>query len=318
MKATHGREKIVFTILAVGFTLLSAWNGMDFYRMMFGLHLAILITGVFETSRIVCLFRMARPGRRRELLSIPLYAVIALVCAFASINSFNARIIRQNMSEEKEIDAQVQEIKQAFAVQTDEKLDAVDRDITWSENQISKNPTSDYWKRRREQFVTNRDSIMESRDLFLGENPEDKEQWIITNSAKLGLDLTDLSDESSEIRSVSVALEETWGLTKTGSQKLVGVIVTFVIELSILLMAFLSERESPARADRGIKRKVTAKRKKAKDHADPIERFAFAYRDYFKKNGSLPPMRKISPSLRPVRKKLESLDRESLSKIFCE
>lgn len=309
-------HKITFSVLAIGFTLLSAWNGMDFYRMMFGMYLSITITSVFETSRLVCLFRMVRSGKLKELLSVPLYVVIALVCAFASINSFNARIIQQNMVEEKELDAQVQEIKKAFAAQIKEELAPVSRDITWSENQISKAQQNDYWKRRREQFLTNRDEIIRSRDLFLGEDPEDKERWIKANSARLGIDTKALTQETDEIRSVRLALKDMWGLTKLTSQKLVGVIVTFVIELSIILMAFLSDRD-PRHAGRKINR--AAKRKtisKARSPEDRIEKFVANYRDYFRNNGTLPPLRKISPSLRPIRRQIENLEREELRKLF--
>lgn len=120
--------RLIFALLAIGFTLISAWNGLEFYEMLFGLKMAMLITSVFEVARLACLFRFTRSGRNRELIAVIVYVIAASSCAFSSINSFTSKIIRQNFTEERELKAQIHEIKRTYSEKTEDKLEKAERE----------------------------------------------------------------------------------------------------------------------------------------------------------------------------------------------
>jgi len=312
-----------FAFLAVGFTGISAINGLHFYEVIFGLQMAVLITSVFEIARLACLFRFVN-GRRTDFLSVIIYMAVASTCAFASVNSFSSRIIRQNFAEEKEQGEQIHRIKQAYSETMEKRIEERRRDIRYIENVIAKNPSRDrrdsYWNRRLSQIKANYHDLITERDRFLNANPENPEHWIQAKASMLDVEVEPLSEESGEIRSVTQALKQLWGLKKSTAQKMVGVILTLTVELSILLLAFLSSADKPKNVTEKS-RKTTARDKILKslrsDFGEkPVRKFLSVSRDYYSRTGRLPPLRRLTPNLRKVRRALEELDQEQLEKIF--
>jgi hypothetical protein len=309
--------KYAFAFLAVGFTFISAYNGFNFYRIIFNLFTAILISTVFEIARLSSLFSLFRLKEKKKILSTVIYVIVASVCAFASINYFTSRVIEQNLAEEKEYEIRIHMIKKAYSERMEEKLETLNRDINYLENMIAKYPDRDYWKRRLLQIQINRDNLIAERDKFLGENPENPGEWIQKNSAKLGLDLKELPKESEKITSVNQALRELWGLKKVTAQKIIGIILTFTIELLIILLAFLSSgRIGSDRFERITDEKTLMEILGSHFDEKAVRKFLSVSRDYFRKKRKLPPLRRLNPNLRPIRKAMEGFDQESLKKIF--
>lgn len=221
--------RLEFGLLAVGFTGMSAYNCYGFYKALFGMSMALLIVSAFETSRISCLFRFANRGRRNEFVPIIIYVIVASAIGFGSTNSYYSKILRENFRAEKVLRDQIHEIKKAYSEGIEERIAEVNRDITYLKNLLAKKPGSDYLKRRIGQYIEKRDSIDESRDEFLNQDPEGREKWIKANSALLGIEINRQSAESEEMRSVKLALKEMWGLKKITTQKMVGIILLRMI-----------------------------------------------------------------------------------------
>ena len=296
-----------FTLIALGFTLISAWNGFDFYSLLFGFSMALLITSVFETARVACLFLIS-DKRKSGALVYPVYIMVASVCAFASINSFTTKVIIKGMAEEKRMDAQIHELRKAYSERLETKLEGLARDIRYIENMIAKYPKNDYWKRRLGQIMSSRDSLVAQRDLFLSDYPEDREKWIKKYSALLGTDPGEITQEAEEVRAVKRALREMWNLDKNTAEKIVGIVVTITVEISILLLIFLSRPHVKWEAGKKLSQNGITK--------DDLKRFVSAHKAHYRKTGRLPPLRKLSPKMRKVRKMLETLNEGEVKRIF--
>lgn len=312
------RYQVIFALLAIGFTFISGWNGFNFYRIMFGFSMACLIVIVFEIARIASLFRFVQKGRRVGFLSILIYFIVASMCTFAGINSFTSEIINRSWDIDENVEAQIHRIKQAYSEKIQEKMSTLNRDITYIENKLAKYHESDYLKRRLSQMKSNRDRMITERDEFLNNNPEDPERWIESKSALLGLELEKVSKGSREMRSVIQALKELWGLDKITAQKIMGILVTITVELSILLLAFLSvvkDRSNtwPARI---TEKKELMKILNSKFEERQVKKFLSLSSGHFNRTGKLLPMRKLSTNLRPIRILLQEYDLESLKNLF--
>lgn len=309
---------VIFTLLAAGFTLISAWNGFNFYRVIFGLSMAILISVTFEIARFACLFRYVNTIGRIGILAFSLYILTASVCAFASINAFTAEVIRRNRINEKEFHIQIDKIKQVYSEKAAEKLAGFEKDIQYLENKVALYPQRDYWQKRLSRYVIKRDKFITERDKFLNQNPDNPEHWIRVQSSILGLTFSELSGQSEEMISVTLALRELWGLEKITAQKIMGIVVTLTVELSILLLAILATMEKKPRVEtkkpsvkRGLLEKIQAKFEE-KD----VKKFLELSKDYFKRTGKLPPKRKLNMSVRPIREYLSDFERSSLKELF--
>jgi hypothetical protein len=110
-----GPAPIFFFFIAFGLTIISAYNGFKFYRVLFRFFLAALISSTFELARIACLFKYRNSKKKIGTLTFPLYIIIALVCAFTSINSFTAEVIIRDRTNEKEAQAQIYKIKTTYS-----------------------------------------------------------------------------------------------------------------------------------------------------------------------------------------------------------
>jgi hypothetical protein len=349
-------SRTVFTLLAAGFVTISVWNGYIFYEVLFGLSMAILISGTFEVARFACLISFIGKGKRIGTIAAVVYVVIASACAFAAINSFTYEVIKRDRAGQIQNREQIHAIKKAYSRMITEKITAIDRDITYIERKMAMYHGRVYWKRRLSQAVINREKLITERDDFLNETPENLEQWIKAKSAMLGLEMENPSSDSEEMISVTLALQELWSIEKATAQKIMGIVITVTVEMSIILLSFLASAERKSRSVIGVtesrepsrmSRVVTESRgvtKGQENHGRPvipaivtksvttreellneitleideitIEKFTEANREHFEKTGGLLPMRKLSMSLRPVRKILEDFDRESIAKLF--
>ncbi|MGD2091876.1 MAG: hypothetical protein PVH61_37230 [Candidatus Aminicenantes bacterium] len=343
-------SSVTLTLLASGFTLISVYNGFTFYKVLFGLSMAVLITITFEITRLACLFSFVRTGKRIGTLAAATYMIVASVCAFAAINSFTYDVILRDRASQTQYREQIHMIKKVYSRKIDEKITALERDVTYIEKMMAKYHGRLYWKRRLSQTVMNRDKLITQRDEFLNTIPENPEQWIKANSAMLGLELENPSRDSEDMISVTQALKELWGLEKATAQKIVGIVVTLTVELSIILLSFLANAGKKSRNVidvtklRKTSRITQGMTKGRKNHGSPgsqgnvtkkittredllnsvtpdideitLEKFVTANREHFEKTGELLPMRKLSMNLRPVRKIFEGFDRESLEKLF--
>ena len=309
---------MVFTFIAFCLTVISAYNGFKFYNTLFGLFMAVMISATFEVSRFACLFRYRNSHKRVGVLTLILYTLTAFVCAFASINSFTSEVVRRNRVNEKEVQAQIYEIKKAYSQKVVEKIAAIDTSIKYLENQVAKYPSSNYWKRRLSQYVLNRDKEIEERDRFLQSNPEHPEQWLRAQAPLLGLEVKTLSRESEAMTSVKHALNDVWGLNGVTTQKLIGIVVTVTVELCILLFVILATER---RKSEELMRRITEKKNlwdtlRYNFGESQVRRFLSISRKYFEQNGELPPMRRLNTTLRPIAEYLKDIDPDSLQGLF--
>jgi len=312
-------QKVFFSFLALGFTLISAWNGFNFYRIIFGLSMSVLIVSVFEIARIACLFRFMYTREKTGFLAIMIYTMVASVCAFAAINSFTSEVVYRNRESEREFKIQALNIKQDYSKKTEAKLVAINRDIRYLENKVAKYHNSDYWKRRLSQVIINRDKIISERDRFLNTDPGNLEKWVKVHSALLGLNMKQASRENNEMASITQALKDLWGMGKDTAQKIIGIVITVTVELSILLLSFLGSaqeasyndvtNESPGRTS--LSRKLDSRFGNIL-----VNKFIQKNRSYFKKTGNLLPMRKLSNNLRPVRRFFQDIGHGDITELF--
>lgn len=304
--------RVMLTVLAVGFTLISMWNGFAFYRVLFGLSMAALISGTFEITRLVCLFSFARKGKAIGAIGIVTYVVVAGACTFASINSFTYDVILRERAGRDQYREQIHHIKTEYSRNVAENLSGVAKEIDHAQKVLTRYPESRTWKRRLSAAVAERDRLVADRDRFLEESPENPVKWIEVNAALLGLELGQKSQDNEQMEAVTLALRELWCLKKAQAQTLIGIVVTAVVELSIFLMALLA---SVADRGGGVAEKATEKAT-AKPDDELLKKFVEAYRDLFMKTGELPPARKLSRKFREVRKTLESYSNHELEGLF--
>jgi hypothetical protein len=313
-------SRVLFTGLALGFTLISVYSQFKFYRILFSLQMAVLISSVFEITRVACLFKFqnTRGGKTTGILTVVIYTVVASVCAFGSINSFTAEIIQKSRNNDTEIQAQVHKIKQEYSRKIEGKLAEIEKEIRHIDDKMAKYPGRLYWERKLSQAVTRRDRLITERDGFLNHEPENPRIWIKAKSAMLGMKMERISRDSNDMSSVTQALGMLWGLEKEKTQVIMGIVITLTVECAILLLAYLGRAE---RKSRGVTEKTTDKESVTKSVTSAIDeklfqKFIEANREYFENTGELLPMRKISVNLRPVRKAVEGMDKTGLKRLF--
>lgn len=325
----HGFLRTVFTILAVGFTLISVYSQFKFYRVLFGIQTAALISIVLETTRIASLFKFlhTRSNKVAGALTIAAYILTASISAWGAINSFTTEVIMRERQSGFEETMQIQRIKTAYSKKIDGKLSVIEKQISRLQTATAKYPTSRYWQNRMSQAVTQRHKIITQRQNFLNEQPkrEEIEKWIQANAAKLGLKIEEPSQEEESLKSVTLALYELWGIEAGTAKKILGIVITMTVEAGILLLAFLGSVDRKNEVT-GVTEAVTefvtvtdGVTKTVTSHPDneQVVKFIEANRDHFKKKGKLLPMRKLTVNLRPVRKTFEGFDREELEKMFA-
>jgi Ni/Co efflux regulator RcnB len=331
-------RQVLFTFLAFGFTLISLWNGFTFHRVLFGLFMAILISSVFEIARIACLYNIMS-SKRVGMLSVFTYIIVASVCACAAVSSFTYEVIKRDQQNKEYHIRQIRDIKKAYSRKIEKELSVIKRDIQKAEHELAKRPWSGYWKRSHAQAITNRDHLITQRDKFLGTEPSNPEHWINSKAPLLGIKREEPKRDTKDLRAVTTALKELWGLDRSAAKKIAGIVITITVELSIIILAFLGsanaesgkrdnrdkrgkrDRSSDRDKSKNVTKKSTGKKKSLESvmsdiEGEVIEKFLEANRTHFEKTGKLLPLRKLSPVLRPVRKAFENLNKEDLEKYF--
>ena len=105
------------------------------------------------------------------------------------INSFCYEVILKERATRDRYRGQVHKIKQEYSRSVAEKITDVAKEIAQIEKVLSSYPNSATWNRRLATAVAKRDRLVAGRDRFLEEEPEDPEQWVMKNSALLGIEL---------------------------------------------------------------------------------------------------------------------------------
>jgi hypothetical protein len=308
----------IFTGLAIGFTMISVYSQFKFYKILFGLVTAVLISAVLEITRIASLFKFLHTKSTKTAATITMgaYILTAGVSAWGAINSFTTEVIQKEMENRFEETEQMHLIKTAYSRKIAGKLAEIKREISRLQTATAKYPKSKYWQNRMSQQVTARHDLITRREAFLNEQlkSEDTEKWIQANAAKLGLKIERPSRAKKSLKSVALALKELWGIEAGTAKKIIGIVITLTVEAGILILAFLgvAERKTERVTDvTGVTEKVTPQ-----FDDEHVAKFIEASREHFKETGELLPMRKLTSNLRPIRKFFEGLDQEEQKNYF--
>lgn len=233
-------SRIVLSLLVVGFSLISIINACKFLIVLFGLSMGILISSTIEITRLSCLFIFVKKGKGIKALAITTYIVVATVSSWCNINAFTYEVIKRQVATDSHHQPQIQKIKQAFCHQVAKRATPVATAIKKAEDALALHPNSATWKRRLATALSHRDSIMAEQEAFLKQNPKNPTQWIKINAAKLDIELPPQSPQSKDLTAISQTLRTLWNLNKTQAQQLMGIIITALVELSILLLSFIA------------------------------------------------------------------------------
>ena len=234
--------KYLFSGLSIGLTLISMHSGFYFYLTMFDVTTAVLATGVFEILRLTTLYSLVMWEVDKRLVSGILYAVVAFICAFAATSSFHARIIESHNADLKpyqsEVENRVTMIRQSYAEQMADKLSGIDSEIDNARKKVASRPNSEYWPKRIDQLNQNRNILLAERDSVLSMEPSgDLALWLDHHAAILGIELVPLPTRESGSAAISQAIQELWIVKELTVKKIVAILITFGIEVGIILLA---------------------------------------------------------------------------------
>jgi hypothetical protein len=233
-------SRIVLSLLVVGFSLISIINACKFLIVLFGLSMGILISSTIEITRLSCLFIFVKKGKGIKILAIATYIVVATVSSWCNINAFTYEVIKRQVATRSHHQPQIQKIKQAFCHQVAKRATPVATAIKKAEDALSLHPNSATWKRRLATALSHRDSLMAEQEAFLKQDPKNPAQWIKSNAAKLDIELPPEPPKTEDLTAISQTLHTLWNLNKTQAQQLMGIIITALVELSILLLSFIA------------------------------------------------------------------------------
>jgi hypothetical protein len=252
-----------------------------------------------------------------KLLAVATYMIVALVSFWCNVNAFTYEVIKREVAGRDHFRPQVHNIKQEYCRKVAEKITGVAEEIARIEKILSSYPNSATWKRRLTTTVARRDHLVAERDEFLKEEPENPEQWIRINSALLGIELPDKSRESEDMDAVTKTLKGLWGLNKAKAQHLMGIIITALVEMSILLISFIAG--AVARSNE-VAETTTDGSMVATQEVDEetLKKFVVAHKQYWKETRELPQSKQLSRKFREVRKYLAGMSGEELAKLFEE
>ena len=308
-------------VLTLVLTFLSLKGQYQFFIKLWDLETAVIGASIFEVLRLATLYGMVKWEKKRKVVGTVLYVLIALYCGSICATSWMGEIIESKAEWEdrraQALQVNIDKIKQAYAENVTERLGTLEREITWCENQIAKNPASDYWSRRRDQFVNNRESVLKERDAFLYEKPENPEQWIEKNKALLQMELDVAAETSSKSSTIEMAIMKIWKLDSEAAKKLVAIIFVVAIEVGIVFLAMMTEK--------GARNGTTASGKgtileylQNRFDDDDIQMFVAKTREKYQKTGQLPKASELTEKLRPIRYEIvdNGFDAEYIKALF--
>ncbi len=320
-KRRAGVSRAVLSLLVVGFSLISIINVCKFMVVLFGLFMGVLISSTIEVTRLSCLFIFVRKGKGIKILAVVTYMVVAGISSWCNVTAFTYEVIKREVAGRAHYRPHVHKIKQEYCRKVAEEITGVAKDISRIEKTLSSYPTSSTWKRRLATAVARRGHLVAERDAFLKEEPKNVEQWIRAKSALLGIELPGKPLESEDMDAVAKTLTGLWGLNKAQARQGVGLIITVLVELSILLISFIAGAVDRSQVAAGVAQKsgrATSGGKIAIPDIDEgtLKKFVKAYKDHWKEKGELPQAKKLSRKFREVRKALAGLPGEELDKYF--
>ncbi|MCK4761961.1 MAG: hypothetical protein KAW12_07160 [Candidatus Aminicenantes bacterium] len=245
LKNTEGtttRKIILFRLIVFLCTVISVRNGFVFIQVIFGGVLAVMIGVVVEIGRLTGIFLLWKSKGLIRILSVILYMATAGACVFFSITAFSLEIVSRENTVDQFLREQVARIKAEYSRKAARELAAIDEEIYKRKNKVAYYPGNRYWQKKLEQSVTQRGEIATKRDGFLAEKPTNLVLWIEEKTALLNLQTVEIPQQENKVIDATNALQNTWGLSKKGTQKITGIIVTTVLELVIFLLGFMSVR----------------------------------------------------------------------------
>ncbi|HHS12289.1 MAG TPA: hypothetical protein ENN03_00810 [bacterium] len=294
---------LIFLTLCL--TLLSIKAQYAFWLGLYGTETAIIASGVFETMRLASLFALLRWKGARKVAGIVIYIGIALFCGSVAITSWYSEILEIHAKEERALQqkyqTQINTVKVAFTQIMNEKITDAEQNLRWIENSLAKNPGSGYWQTRRDQYMVNRDGLIDELDSFLSEMPEDPEAWIEKNRARLGMESLPVSDEKTKLRAIDTAIQNTWHMNTEKAKKLVAIVFVVVIELGIVLLAVMAEWGDQSEKNVTVHDALSDILKTRHGKRD-VEMFIQKCRDPYMKTGKLPGSSELTGRLRPILK----------------
>lgn len=301
-------KRLLFWI-SIALTFISLHAGFDFYKAMFGLSVAILTSFTFETLRIATLFGLAKKSGIHRTFSYALYIGVALVCSFASVASFHAKIIEnyridtENMRKRQEME--IREIKQKQVEARNSRLESLEKDITWCNMKIAKNPGSDYWPVRLNQIEEKKRLVSAMYDSLLSFVPEKNvEIWIEKESLIYGIERSYDLDENGKSWAVTKALNEIWNVSDIAAKKIAAIIIVLGVELGILMLAILSKDEKQRHLPKNNGRLAALTEKFGEES---VVGFLEAYREQYQKNGRMPHSSSLSRKMRRIKEEVMKL-----------
>ena len=314
--------KFVFAGLSIGLTAISMKGGYYFYVNLFDVSTAILAVSVFEILRLVLLYIMVSWHGGQKAVAVPIYILVAIMCAFAAAASYHAKILQKYESDtasyRTELQNRANQIKTAYAQKENERIDAIEADMVQAEKNKALKPYSSYWRTRYDQLATNYDSLVTRRDSFLSEAPkEDIEVWISHHASIFNINFEPLANQKYGSSMVTTALQELWHVSDVRVKKVVAVIFVVALECTIILLAFFAHTfriESFEEKD-----KVIELIHQLRSEFDEIllNKFIDKAHTCFLIYGRLPSSKDLSRNLRPVRNIVsKNLDKSDISKFM--
>ncbi len=290
-------------VLTLALTLLSVKAQFSFWKGLYGLETAVIASSVFETMRLASLFALLRWQGTKKIIGGLIYMGIALFCGSVAVTSWYSRILeihaRQEEAQNQLYQQRINTVKIAFMNQMQEKVIKVEQDLRWVENQLAKGFNVEYWRNRRDQYITNREELRKEIEAFLSEAPEDPEAWLEKNTARLGLELEPVAEEKTKLSAIEGAIQSTWNLSPEQAKMVVAIVFVVVIELGIILLAVIGL--GIKRDDHVIKSDNLLETLTAMFDKDDVRLFVEKCRDRFVTTGDLPRASEITARLRPIR-----------------
>lgn len=302
-------KNILLISLTLALTLLSLKAQYQFWKGLFGNETAIIASSVFEILRLSSLYILLKYEGKKRLTGLILYLGIALFCGAVAITSWHAEVLetyaRQEAIRMNALKQKMDIIREAYAIQISERIKKLDQDLYYIDSQIAKNPSSTYWTTRREQILVMKNDLLNEREGFLSEIPDNPELWIDKNAAILGVQLDQKQVQDMELNSLEKALTSTWRMTPESAKKIVAIVFVIAIEIGIILLAAMTEKRHIS--DKPVTRKrslVTILKNKYEE--DDIRMFIEKSRDRFNESGVLPRACDLTMRLRPIRMEIKS------------
>ena len=236
--------RILFLILSIGLTIISLKSGFFLYEILFGTAFAYLISVVLETLRLSSLYSFSYfRGTKAYYIGMLLYILVAILCFSISVISFNTNIIQKQHKREAEFRQKIEKdillIKRAYAKQIQEKIDKIEKHKDLMQQRLAKYPSSNYYKQRIQQDDQKIEEILKQKEEFLKSSEQgDIITWIENKSSEVNINIDLKAYKEQDV--VLEALRKFLNISKVNFQIGIGVALSLLVEIGILLLAFMS------------------------------------------------------------------------------